>query len=559
MLTSSVLTRAATRDRATAPAARRSLLAAAASIGLPTLVAVLLTSYQLTTRSIWLDESATIAIASQSGRALWAGMAHDGGNMLVYYALLHVLMGWFGKSVLVLRLPSVLATGLTVATVSLIGRRLFGNRVGLYAGLLAAVSVPLVYWGQNARAYSFLFAFVATSYAGFLALVMGESSRRPGRPPWWAVVLYAGSLVLASYMSFIALLVVPAQLLALYFWRRRVRTVIVSLAAVAVAVLPIVVLAHQRGAGQLFWVPRPNFGTAGALFEALTSSALSPNFALTASSLPLLAITVIFCGLIAYRCWGWTRAHPRERAGSPEYFLGALFAGWLLVPSLLDFLESLVGQSVFESRYLLISAPALALVLAWGISRIELPKEGLLRFGAPALVGLLVVLRGLQVLPTYGVSPENWRAAARYVLERALPGDCIAFYPSDGRMAFDYYLRSGDGIPAAVPTPVLPRLTFARYEPFVEVYKALTPAEVNAVASSCPRLWVVSSHIGGVQETARTAVHYDRYRNMLGLLSLSYSQQVWAHFGYASQINVGLFGSHLGSNKAALDAFVSPR
>ena len=50
----------------------------------------------LTTRSLWLDEAATVAIASQHGSALWSAIAHDGGNMLGYYALLHVLVGWFG-------------------------------------------------------------------------------------------------------------------------------------------------------------------------------------------------------------------------------------------------------------------------------------------------------------------------------------------------------------------------------------------------------------------------------------------------------------------------------
>ena len=555
VLTGSLATRAAARERAAATT-RRARLGAVASVALPALVAIALTSYQLTTRSIWLDESATIAIASQSGHALWAGMAHDGGNMLVYYAVVHLLMGWFGETVLVVRLPAVIGTALTAAAVALLGRRLFGNRVGLSAGLISAVSLPLVYWGQNARAYAFLFAFVATSYVGFVALATGESRRRPGRAPLWAVPLYAGSLVLASYMSFIALLVVPAQLLALYFWRRRVRAVVFSLAGVALLVSPLAVLALQRGAGQLFWVPRPNFGTTGSVLEALTSSALTPNFTLTASSLPLLGITTLFCGCLAYRCWRWARSHRLATGHSLEYFLAATIAGWLLLPSLLDFFESLVGQSVFESRYLLISAPALALVLAWGIFRIDFPRSGLGRYGAPAMVGLFLVLRGLQILPTYGQSPENWRAATRYVLERAEPGDCIAFYPSDGRMAFDYYLRSGDGVPAAIPTPVLPRLAFSQYRPFVEIYKALTPAEVNSVAASCPRLWVVSSHVGGLNETARTAVHYDRYRNMLGLLSLSYPQQVWAHFGYASRINVGLFGSHLGSDKASLDSYL---
>ncbi len=50
-----------------------------------------------------------MAIAGQHGSALWHAAAHDGGNMLGYYALLHVLIGWFGDGAFVIRLPSVIA------------------------------------------------------------------------------------------------------------------------------------------------------------------------------------------------------------------------------------------------------------------------------------------------------------------------------------------------------------------------------------------------------------------------------------------------------------------
>lgn len=535
----------------------RSRLLGFLTIAVPALVGAGLTFFELTSRSLWLDESATISIASQHGHALWAGIAHDGGNMLIYYALLHVLMSWFGTTVLVVRLPSVLATAITAGAVAAIGCRLFGRREGLSAGLLAAVSLPLVYWGQNARAYSFIFAFVATSYLGFIALVGEDSARRPGRPPRWAVPLYVVSLVLATYMSFIALLVVPAQLVALYWYRRRLKAVIGSLVVVAVVCAPLVPIARHRGAGQLFWVPKPTLGTAGSIYQAITSSALTPNFTLTSWSQPLLVLTTVAIIYVGYRALRLAHRQPERGHLSRRNFVAALLAGWLLVPTILDFAESVVGQSIFQSRYLLISAPAVALILSWGIFSLSFPKAGLARYGAPALVGLFLVLRGLQILPTYGQSPENWRAAARYVLERAEPGDCVAFYPSDGRMAFDYYLRSGDGVPSAIPTPVLPTLPFSQVRPFVEVYKALTPAEVDRVAGSCKRLWLVSSHIGGIGLTARSALHYDRYRSMLNLLGLSYPEQIWAHFGYASRINVGLFGSHLGSGTASLEAYLS--
>ena len=140
-------------------------------VALPAAVAIALCVYELTTRSLWLDEAATVAIAGQHGSAFWNAIAHDGGNMLGYYALLHVLIGWFGDGAFVIRLPSVLAAGAAAGAVSLLGLRLFDRRVALAAGLLTAVSLPLVFWGQDASGYAAMVALVAGSFVAFAALV----------------------------------------------------------------------------------------------------------------------------------------------------------------------------------------------------------------------------------------------------------------------------------------------------------------------------------------------------------------------------------------------------
>jgi len=93
-----------------APAASERWWDVAAVAG-PVVLAVALCLYELSGRSLWLDEAATVAIAGQHGSALWHAIGHDGGNMLGYYALLHVLIGWFGDAAFVIRLPSALAAG----------------------------------------------------------------------------------------------------------------------------------------------------------------------------------------------------------------------------------------------------------------------------------------------------------------------------------------------------------------------------------------------------------------------------------------------------------------
>ena len=83
------------------------------TVALPTVLALVLAAVELTVRSLWIDEAASVAIASQHGSALWHAIAHDGGNMVAFYLLLHVLIGWFGDGEAVIRIPSVIATGAT--------------------------------------------------------------------------------------------------------------------------------------------------------------------------------------------------------------------------------------------------------------------------------------------------------------------------------------------------------------------------------------------------------------------------------------------------------------
>ena len=105
-----------------------------------------------------------------------------------------------------------------------------------------------------------------------------------------------------------------------------------------------------------------------------------------------------------------------------------------------------------------------------------------------SVVGI-VTLRALQLAPSYGVSPENWRAAVAYVTARDKPQDCVAFYPSDGRMAFEYYIGQRPGLPAASPRPVLPPEPWGEVTPYVEDYASLSHsalARVRRVPAAVP-------------------------------------------------------------------------
>jgi hypothetical protein len=289
---------------------------------------------------------------------------------------------------------------------------------------------------------------------------------------------------------------VPAQLAALGWRRHAWRRVAWALGACAVGWIPLAVLAIERGSGQLFWIPRPSLKTEGQVILALTSAGFEPNFHPTWAATPLAVLTVALVALALARM-----------ARAPSW--GAVLAvSWLLVPLVLMWLESLAGQPIFTARNLLLSLPAVALVLGWLLARAAIGW---------VLVALVLALRVVVLAPSYGISPENWRAATAYVLAAQRPGDCLAFYPLDAQMPFAYYAGR----------PV---------RPYVERY------ETPRVAPGCRRVWLVVSHQGQADGPPGSRAHYARYLAVRSELARQYGPSTPRAFGYASVIWVQRFG-----------------
>jgi hypothetical protein len=225
---------------------------------------------------------------------------------------------------------------------------------------------------------------------------------------------------------------------------------------------------------------------------------------------------------------------PARQVGRETAWPATLVVSWLVMPIVLVALESLVGQSIFTPRNILLCLPAVALLLGWGVVRSSV--HPLLAW---SVIALLIVLRALVLAPAYGTSPENWRAATAFVLARSHPGDCIAFYPLDGRMPFDYYVRH-DNAGGGAPQPVLPAAPWSRVRPYVEQYVTLSPGEIARLPARCPRLWFVSSHEGEANGPPTSRVYHARYEALRAALTRAYGNRATARFGYASVITVDL-------------------
>jgi uncharacterized membrane protein len=500
-------------------------------------VGALLCAIDLGARSLWLDEGSTFAIVSQHGAALWHGIANDGGNMLLYYLGMHFVVAWFGDATWLMRLPSVVANGLTGALVAAVALRLFpGNRrLATAAGLLTVVSLPLVFWGQNVRGYAWLVTLSVASFLALIAILQTPAARSPSRT---AIAAYVLTTLGALYIGYDVALLIPAQLALLLIHRERARLVIGCLALTALLSVPLLVLAAERGSGQLFWVTPLGWGIAGQAALALLSAGFLPNFHRTATTAPaviVMALAVLAGLALAIRAVRQTGVE-RERSW-PLLFILA----WVLIPTVLTVVAYAGGEPIELSRVTILELPALALLVAWLLLRPQvMPVLG------GVAVAVLLVLRLLQVIPAYGVSPEPWNAVTAYVL-KATPSAkpaCIAFYAQDGREAFDYYLkawRPSQADPAPSLRPVLPSLPWQSIRSYVERYGTLDGAQQTRIAAQCPRLWLISSHSGQASGTHQSLANLQRYDTLVQTLTRRYPHTSLRTFGWASPINVRLY------------------
>lgn len=502
---------------------------------LPGAIAFGLGVIEVTTRSIWIDESATISIASQHGKALASAIARDGGNMAGYYALIHVIVSIFGNGLLALRLPSVIASGVTATLVALLALRLFSYRAALVAGLFSAVSLPAVFWAQDARSYALLAMFVTASYLALLHYLDSPQHTSASR---LAVASYVITITAALYMSFVAAFIVLAQLILCVTRRRdRLQALVGADLGVVVLALPLVAIAVHRGAGQLFWVPRPNWTSVEQVASALTSAGFQPNFALTAVGSAVLLITLallalgLCVSLVAQQGQQTLLSGPRAAALGSD-----LCATWILVPLVFAFAESFISAPSFTDRDLLIALPGVALTLGAICTSDRLrPAIG---YG---ILAALLVLRTVVLVPTYGKSPENWSQATKYLVTASAQGACIAFYPLDTRMAIAYYLKTEHHGAQGEFRSVLPTTPLSQNVPYLERYETLSAKALQTVTSTCASLWLVSSHEGTKSGTSSSRANYRGFVELRRDLEHAYPSKRTTSFGWAARITLEYF------------------
>jgi mannosyltransferase len=375
------------------------------------LLAVLISAGWAGRPSLWYDEGATIsASASRTLPELWKLLGHIDAVHGFYYLLMHGWFAIFPPTEFWSRFPSCLAIGAAAAGVVVFARQFpsRGRLTALCAGVIFAI-LPRVTWaGIEARSSA-----LSVTAAVWLTVLFVAAVRR-NRPRLWLV--YALILILSVLVSVYLVLLVPvyAAMLALLAPHKsgtRKSVVIWWAASSAVALgamTPFLLFVHGQ-AFQVAWIA----GLHRNLFLDVVHRQYFDH------SVPF----AILAGVIVVAASAARLAGAPGPGGETRRLLLAC-AAWIVIPNAIVLIYSATVEPMYYPRYLILTAPAAAVVLA--VCIVTVARK-------PWLIAGLVALFAVAALPNYLVAQrgpyakEGWdySQVADLISSRAAPGDCL--------------------------------------------------------------------------------------------------------------------------------------
>lgn len=375
------------------------------------LVAIVIRLVNLGGDSLWLDEAATVAVASQDLDLVLAGegvVEHPPG----YYALIHGILE-VDRSETAVRLPSVIASGLAVGVVFLLGRRLLNAWVGLAGAALLALAPIDVWYGQEAR------------QPALAALILFASLGAMVWLPRVGSVLGAAGLFLGLWVDFVfaAGWVAAGAVWVFWWWSRdRGRVWAWSGATIVGGAVALLVLGD---------------GFIGALESLLGTDAVwygSVFRSNPVTSNPIGLLGFMFLAVLGVM-WVGNRLTASARGAS---WVWLVVFGYGAVA-----LALVIPRAYSVKKVLVIGWPLVVLIVA------ALIDQWLGESQRNRVLAALGAVSLIAVVAVHATPRDDWRGAVDYIHEQTMPGTAVWVSGEPwGKDAYHYYTHGrSDALP----------------------------------------------------------------------------------------------------------------
>ncbi len=354
--------------------------------------------------SLWLDELGTWWVVKDGlGDAVHRALTFHGQSPL-YYSIVWTARTVGGNSEVVLRLPSLIATAVSVVLLYRLARTLIGREAAWFSVLVFAATQSVAFEASEARPYALAtLAVIASTYA--LVRWLDDGGRR-----WSLALVYALLAVTVVWMHYLYALVLVPQALYAFIRRRRGETEVSVRRLVAVGVIVtagIVPLAIQLAS---LWDRRSSLSIPGDASAVGFAMVLAP---------PILIVSVLLGALLA-RMSDRVRIEPAPARSSTLVLLGS----WLLFPVVTLYLvTALTPVDFLAPRYMASVGPAIALFGGWVIASLE-PAA------TRRIIAVVLAIASVLAFGSTLKNGEDWRGAAAFERAHADPGTIVLLHPA---------------------------------------------------------------------------------------------------------------------------------
>jgi len=495
--------RSASPSGSAAASLARSLTASRVCIGLIgiLLLSAVLRLWGLGGRGLWFDEAYSIFVAEQPLTEIPRLLSQFDTHPPLYYALLHFWIALFGSGETTVRIPTALAgIGVVVVTFQL-GRRLGGDRLGLMAAALVALSPFQLEASREARMYPLLALFtMGASDALWRAVEEGE------RRHWIAYVILMTLALYTHHFAFLILLVQGMFVLISVGHAER-RAWRLSLVGVVIGYLPLLPMLYAQFFTARGWPevrPPMNLGQLTDLFGMLSfgGSLFGMGSYFSGGSLRLLHRIPVLLPFAVLALLG--AAGLRERRSRVLVLLLSL------LPIALVVIIS-TRWNLFFARYFSFTQPPFAVLLASGVFVVT---DAARERRSTALTILLAFLASFYLTAAnemYRARPLwDWRGMTQHVSQRIRPDDFILFIPAFARIPFEYYFRGAQSRMSTNPEVLIrpdvkPRVTDPTYSN-VLIVANVDEKKLAEISQMHPRMWIVATVPIGLEARRQIAI-----------------------------------------------------
>lgn len=347
--------------------------------------------------SFWGDEAASVMSAERPLGTLWRELGRVDAVHGAYYVFLHFWINVFGASEFSVRFPSVIAVGIAVAGTVVLANILFTRQIAVIAALVFMVIPRVTLEGMEGRSYAMGAAIAVWSSVLLVILLRRRVTRLL---PW---IGYGVVIALAIYL-FLFLIVLAGTHLLVVLSTQQNRTILrrwLVAAGVAVIVAAPILVYGLTQHNQIAFLADRGYATAKSVI--ITQWFSSPWLAAAAWLLLVVGSVLIV----------------RRYRGS-----AILIIGWFALPTTALMVGNFLIAPMYSSRYPTFSTPAVAIVIAVGITVL---RRNWMKVLAVAALIALAVPSYLSERGPFAKNNSDLRQAAQVVGANASAGDAVVF------------------------------------------------------------------------------------------------------------------------------------